>query len=169
MILADDKVTRYRFSVPLGDNVVNDWVDAQSNLSFSLRLLIRAFVRSYGMQDVTCLELGLTAKKRGRPLKQNSILINNVMEDTDNLFTNNRSEPTDMLFEQNADSVPDEAPVVQKESAGEADIVDKVVEPPSKQFDQEKASTQVKPVSESKIGNSGEDDDGFVDPMSLLN
>lgn len=65
----DEKNIRHRFTVPIADTKVNDWIKNQSNLGFSLRVLIKAFVKEYGYQDATCLELGTEVKRRGRPPK----------------------------------------------------------------------------------------------------
>lgn len=46
-----------RFRVPASDEVVLDWLEAQDNVSFSLRNMIRSFALTYGMQDATCLPL----------------------------------------------------------------------------------------------------------------
>ena len=71
--MSEDNSVRYRFTVPAADSVVNDWIDKQSNIGFSLRTIIRAFVATYGYQDATCLQIGTsspsTVKKRGRPPK----------------------------------------------------------------------------------------------------
>lgn len=46
---------RYRVTVPLRDADVINWMAEQSNVSFSIRMLIKAFVSKYGITDVTCL------------------------------------------------------------------------------------------------------------------
>ena len=45
---ADKKSSRYRFSVPNKDETVLRWVEQQSNLSVSLRMLIRWAIQEYG-------------------------------------------------------------------------------------------------------------------------
>lgn len=47
-------VNRYRLSVPDADVLVNQWVEKQDNLSFSLRCVIKDVIRRYGITDVTC-------------------------------------------------------------------------------------------------------------------
>lgn len=76
--MADDKNVRHRFTVPAEDTLVNQWIEAQSNLGFSLRVLIKAFVRDQGIKDATCLELGQAVKKRGRPTNQQKLEMMNV-------------------------------------------------------------------------------------------
>lgn len=67
--MSDDKNARYRFTVPLADSKVLKWIESQSNLGFSLRVLIKAAISQCGYQDVTCIEFGSEVKKRGRPSK----------------------------------------------------------------------------------------------------
>ena len=76
--MSDEKNVRHRFTVPVADTRVNEWIEAQSNLGFSLRVLIKAFMREYGMQDATCLELGVQVKKKGRPPKSAQIQYGNM-------------------------------------------------------------------------------------------
>lgn len=76
--MSDEKNVRHRFTVPIADTRVNEWIETQSNLGFSLRVLIKAFMREYGMQDATCLELGVQVKKKGRPPKSAQIQYGNM-------------------------------------------------------------------------------------------
>lgn len=48
---------RYRVSVPPNDKTVLEWIKAQSNLSFSFRELVKDFVGTYGIVDVTCMNV----------------------------------------------------------------------------------------------------------------
>lgn len=126
-------MSRYRFSVPVQDTMVHDWVHSQSNLSFSLRVLIKAFVNEYGNQDATCLELGSAPKKRGRP-------------------SNSMKQQLEQMSEKGE-------PVIERESAP----VEK--EEPAQPVQQAKPPEKtVQTPTEVKT-----DDDGFVDPESLLN
>lgn len=61
--------TRYRFSIPSQDRVVADWIAKQSNLSSSIHVMIRAFVRQFGFADAMCVEFGTTRRPVGRPPK----------------------------------------------------------------------------------------------------
>lgn len=45
---------RYRFSVPNADESVTQWIEAQSNLSHSIRELIKMAIRCNGYSDVSC-------------------------------------------------------------------------------------------------------------------
>lgn len=60
----------HKFTVPDEDMIVEKWIAKQSNFGFSIRMMIKFFVQNYGYGDVTCMALGLTPKKRGRPSKQ---------------------------------------------------------------------------------------------------
>lgn len=81
--MADDKNVRHRFTVPSADDVVNGWIENQSNLGFSLRVLIRAFVRQYGNKDATCVEFGEPVAKRGRPRNQDLIRLGQMSSSDD--------------------------------------------------------------------------------------
>lgn len=78
--MGENKNVRHRFTVPVGDTSVRAWIDAQSNLGFSLRILIKAFIRDYGIQDATCLELGIPVSRVGRPPKKAAIHLSGFQE-----------------------------------------------------------------------------------------
>lgn len=69
---------RYRFSIPGADDVVPKWIAKQSNLSSSLHVMIRAFVRQYGFTDAMCVEFGTTQRKVGRPPKNVRMLFESM-------------------------------------------------------------------------------------------
>lgn len=60
---------RYRFSVPVDDVCVVDWVSHQHNLSLSIRQLIKATIEERGMRDYFSSDAGeiVQLPKRGRP------------------------------------------------------------------------------------------------------
>ena len=60
---------RFRISVPETDKEVLAWIDAQSNLSFSLRLLMREAMRLSGEQDISCTQFTFR-NPPGRPRKK---------------------------------------------------------------------------------------------------
>lgn len=66
--MAEENFKRYRFSVPHADVSVNKWVEQQSNLSMSLRLLIGECIEKTGYVDYTCRER-IPGARRGRPPK----------------------------------------------------------------------------------------------------
>lgn len=82
--MGEDKNVRHRFTVPVGDINVRKWIEVQSNLGFSLRLLIKSFIRDYGMQDATCLELGIPVNRVGRPPKKAVIHLSGFQESNEN-------------------------------------------------------------------------------------
>lgn len=82
--MGENKNVRHRFTVPVGDINVRKWIEVQSNLGFSLRILIKAFIRDYGTQDATCLELGFPVKRVGRPPKKAEIHLSGFQESNEN-------------------------------------------------------------------------------------
>lgn len=61
-----DSAKRYRFTVPAQDEYVQQWIDAQINISTSIRTLIREDIQKNGYTDVTCREVEQRPKV-GRP------------------------------------------------------------------------------------------------------
>lgn len=62
-----DNFKRFRFSVPNADESVLEWINAQANLSYSLRYIIKESISKNGISDATC---GRVEKdRRGRPTK----------------------------------------------------------------------------------------------------
>lgn len=59
---------RYRFSVPDADESVIEWIQVQSNLSYSVRTLIKDYVSRRGYTDATCGQPG--RKSPGRPTNE---------------------------------------------------------------------------------------------------
>ena len=57
---------RYRFSVPNEDESTQRWLDAQQNLSLSLRLIVRRQIEREGYIDVACRPVE-QLPRRGRP------------------------------------------------------------------------------------------------------
>lgn len=57
--MADNRCSAYSFYVPLGDKSLNDFVEAQSNLSMTIRLLIKGFIYNCGGEypDVSLMDL----------------------------------------------------------------------------------------------------------------
>ena len=60
---------RFRVSVPDADESVLAWIGAQSDLSASVRSLIREAIERYGYRDATCYPVQ-QQPRRGRPPKQ---------------------------------------------------------------------------------------------------
>lgn len=128
--MSDEKNVRHRFTVPVADTRVNEWIETQSNLGFSLRVLIKAFMREYGMQDATCLELGVQVKKKGRPPKSAQIQYGNMENAT----------MQDSQFDDFEDSDESEQVVQKQETPVQAQVVTQrpVVKPVSNLTEAEK-------------------------------
>jgi hypothetical protein len=175
--MSDDKNVRHRFTVPAADDVVNKWIENQSNLGFSLRVLIKAFVRGYGYKDATCLEFGVAVKKRGRPPKQANIKYDVMNEnstefdftddvdDDDEVLADSQSEVNNEHIDtevQSAPQVPDKKPAttvktaVPQQTSGN-DIMGAL---------RNRGNSHV--VSAQVAENVSSDEDGFVDPDSLF-
>lgn len=159
--MSDDKNIRHRFTVPAADTVVNDWIEQQSNLGFSLRTLIKAFVKSYGYQDATCFELGIPVKKRGRPPKQAQIQYG-LMSDTvagsaeSGNESDNKSEVNEAASAVNSVSTASATNEhIQQADPLTAMMAAPVSKPAGGKVDE--TSTEI-----------AEDDDGFIDPASLF-
>ena len=60
---------RFRVSVPEADDSVLAWIGAQSDLSASVRSLIREAIERHGYRDATCYPVQ-QQPRRGRPPKQ---------------------------------------------------------------------------------------------------
>lgn len=60
---------RFRVSVPEADESVLAWIGAQSDLSASVRSLIREAIERHGYRDATCYPVQ-QQPRRGRPPKQ---------------------------------------------------------------------------------------------------
>lgn len=60
---------RFRVSVPDADESVLAWIGAQSDLSASVRALIREAIERHGYRDATCYPVQ-QQPRRGRPPKQ---------------------------------------------------------------------------------------------------
>lgn len=174
--MSDDKNVRHRFTVPAADDVVNKWIENQSNLGFSLRVLIKAFVRGYGYKDATCLEFGVAVKKRGRPPKQANIKYDVMNEnstefdftddvDDDEVLTDSQSEVNNEHIDtevQPASQVPDKKPATTVKTAAPQqtsgnDIMGAL---------RNRGNSHV--VSAQVAENVSSDEDGFVDPDSLF-
>lgn len=67
---------RYRITIPEMDEAARTWAAHQSNLSLSVRILIRRCVLELGYEDVAMRELGLPIKRGpGRPRKDATKLL----------------------------------------------------------------------------------------------
>ena len=189
--MADEKNVRHRFTVPTVDTVVNEWIENQNNLGFSLRVLIRAFVRQYGVNvDATCIEFGTPAPaKRGRPPKNRGVQLNGMLlsdEDSDDYMTREVSFTSDgMIADAPNTPIATTKPVSNVKAIGNKGgvIVDFETESDAHVTSDKssgstimdmlnigvptpKSTVQKAPVA--AVGTTVEgDDDGFIDPDDL--
>ncbi|MCL2386890.1 MAG: hypothetical protein FWC89_04980 [Defluviitaleaceae bacterium] len=68
----EDNNKRFRISIPTADTAVLEWLKNQTNVSFSLRVLIKDAIAQDGYMDVTCRANPSMGKPRraGRPPKK---------------------------------------------------------------------------------------------------
>lgn len=52
--MSKPEALRFRFSVPVEDVSVREWVEKQHNLSMSVRQLIKDYIEANGYTDATC-------------------------------------------------------------------------------------------------------------------
>lgn len=167
--MADEKNVRHRFTVPVGDAIVNDWIEEQSNLGFSLRVLIKAFVREYGVQDATCLELGVNVKKKGRPAKQAKIMLSGM---TDGIDIGQGSVSDADIPDQEGESIQKTVRDEKSESLTKDTVSETVsnaeTDDAMEFFAPKRTVTPKQEIISNTIDHEPEDE-GFIDPMSLLN
>lgn len=95
---ADNKCCPYSFYVPTNDQALCDFLEAQSNLSMSIRLLIKAFIANYGNEypDITIMDLKeLLANMQVKPevmAEKEAVKRNNTVKKT-NLVENMELKP----------------------------------------------------------------------------
>lgn len=88
---------RFRVSVPETDESVLAWIGAQSDLSNSVRALIRESIERNGYRDATCYPV-VQQPRRGRPPK--------------NIGDESVDESVDAVTVESADEPRDEAPAL---------------------------------------------------------
>ena len=57
------RAKRSYFSIPAGDTACNKWIEAQSNLSSSIRTIIMDVITRYGITDISSLPVQLADTK----------------------------------------------------------------------------------------------------------
>lgn len=85
---------RYRLQVPAEDISVQEWIEAQINISTSIRQLIRDDIMKHGYTDVTCRRVE-QGPKRGRPTNaelERRAEENDFVDDTDSVEVATPSE-----------------------------------------------------------------------------
>ena len=64
--MSKPEALRFRFSVPVEDVSVREWVEKQHNLSMSVRQLIKDYIEANGYTDATCQPVS-QVRGPGRP------------------------------------------------------------------------------------------------------
>lgn len=70
------QMTRVRFSCPVTDKQVFDWIQGQSNLSASIRHIIKQYVAEHGYGDATCEPYGFS--KQGQNVEKSVEIVETV-------------------------------------------------------------------------------------------
>ena len=153
--MGTENYSRHRFTVPNEDTTVIDFINAQSNLSMSLRMLIRRYVEKDGYTDVTCARVE-QLPKRGRPPKAQA----EEYDDEDMMPS--------VPVKAKAEAEPDmQASVMAEEELQEEPVApadDPLASLAGDDAQTSKAKPKKTPASKAPVA----DDDGFVDPESLL-
>ena len=106
----------HKFTVPDSDQIVEKWIANQSNYGVSIRMLIKMFVTEHGYQDVTCMAIGLAAKKRGRPSKQlmqkMEQMTAGIQQQYDTAYEDDVYDPEDTEIYENTASDTEPEPVI---------------------------------------------------------
>ena len=173
--MSDDKNVRHRFTVPAADDVVNKWIENQSNLGFSLRVLIKAFVRGYGYKDATCLEFGVAVKKRGRPPKQANIKYDvmndnsgfDFTDDVDDEYDETLNEAQPEVANEHIDTEAKQIPQTPDKTVAKPKPVQQAAANDVTSALRNRGNSQTAPA-QTPIKEVSSDEDGFVDPDSLF-
>lgn len=64
------QMTRVRFSCPVTDKQVFDWIQGQSNLSASIRHIIKQYVAEHGYGDATCEPYGFSKQPNSQNIEK---------------------------------------------------------------------------------------------------
>jgi len=164
--MSEDKNCRYRFTVPTADTAVNEWLEEQSNVSFSLRVLIKAFIRDYGMQDATCLEVGSAVKRRGRPPKQAQIHLESMALDQELSFGGQTDDADDTREEEINEKV---GATITQIATQKPEVVSESEQSVDDMFNTGASKPISKPAPQKQKAVAQEtDDEGFVDPEELF-
>lgn len=114
---------RFRVSVPDADESVLAWIGAQSDLSASVRSLIREAIERHGYRDATCYPVQ-QQPRRGRPPKLTELTIDGhpIPEQIAALESEREPEQELLMVPVSHEDVTDE-PEIFDDSAGSDDAV----------------------------------------------
>ena len=92
--------TRHHVIVPKADIIVEEWMDAQNNLSGSIRVLIKQFVNKYGVTDILCcpdLGAGMFEQQTPKSTSNDSEVEQNIQPKTSEEPAAKQSESSDEI------------------------------------------------------------------------
>lgn len=112
---------RFRVSVPDADESVLAWIGAQSDLSASVRSLIREAIERHGYRDATCYPVQ-QQPRRGRPPKLETIDGHLIPEQIAALEPEREPEQELLMVPASHEDATDE-PEILDDSAGSDDAV----------------------------------------------
>lgn len=165
----DNKCCPYSFYVPANDQALCDFLEAQSNLSMSIRLLVKAFIANYGDEypDITIMDL--------RELLANMQINPEIMAEKEAVKRNNTVKKTNPV--ENMESKPEikvEPAVVEQKDVEEPvseDIEDEIneqideIEDVDMVEDSHMMDGETEPV-DSNTNESVENNEPVVEPVS---
>ena len=119
---------RFRVSVPEADESVLAWIGAQSDLSASVRALIRDAIERHGYRDATCYPVQ-QQPRRGRPpkLTEQAELTVDGHPISEQIVAAVEPKPELLMVSTSHDAVPDEFSD-ESEILDDADAVDDVAD-----------------------------------------
>lgn len=110
------KAKRVYFSVAAGDKKTLEWIEAQSNLSMSLRIVIGDIITRYGMDDISLLPLLLADNAK---VSENNVVTEapvTVTEKNETEAVQNVQSNDTFVEEKASESVKAEEPVKKEEN-----------------------------------------------------
>lgn len=155
---------RCRFTVPPDDVLVNEWIARQSNLGFSLRVLIKAYIAMLGMTDASCT-MNVVVPKRGRPPKDAQDRLKKAFEAVNDTDISLASDSVDAL------DVYEKQPILQdtiQPVAQQAQPTQQAPRQASSQGTVDIMAMMGPQTTMTKSAMTNSDDDGFIDPDDIL-
>lgn len=152
---------RHKISIPLGDQEVIDWIKKQSNINYSLRILIKDEISKNGIVDVTCKSSIVPSV--GRPRK---ISLDESAEVTDLLSNANYNSGCDEPKSNNNARIPElDNNVIIDDKIAKSAVIESNTDNNDSSIDNSINNNNVISDSTNKVTDS----DGFIDPEQFLN
>ena len=157
----ESSVNRYRVSVPVEDDIVNEFMKRQHNSSFSVRLLVKMFVQKYGVVDVTCIAFpsggqDIVVPKRKRSEAEPPILEEPVKDLSEEAL----KEPSEPSVIESNKPKPKEKKAKPRKTESDS-VIDDLMDLPSVD---DKSNTEETPIQKSENIDVKPDENGFVNP-----